>query len=33
MAVFSQRNGYNNKIIELENVSETIKKKNICSFL
>ena len=32
MAVFSQRNGYNNKIIELENVSETIKRKIYAAF-
>lgn len=32
MSVFSQRNGYSNTIIELENVSETLKRKIYAAF-
>ena len=32
MAVFSQRNGYSNKIIDLENVSEVLKRKIYAAF-
>lgn len=32
MAVFSQRNGYNNKGIELETVSEILKRKIYAAF-
>ena len=32
MAVFSQRNGYNNKSVDLESVSEILKRKIYAAF-